>query len=141
MQLPKTIGLRFSNHHSPARFGNDVLSQQTLDEFKTIRDWQVDSTILQNSQMDIRTMLKADLMKESNFKHLPIKDMDPAGSFGYKVTILRTLLKCSVAYFPDTDTQTISRQGREACLVGSTNSTRPNNKHPEGEHKREWLKK
>lgn len=88
MQLPKTIGVEILSviitTLKALDSGNDVLSQQTLDEFKTIRDWQVDSTILQNSQMDIRTMLmQADPNERIKFlETLADKGyMDPAGSF------------------------------------------------------------
>ena len=38
--------------------GDDAMSQQIMDEYTTVRNWQIDSTILANSPMDMMMMLK-----------------------------------------------------------------------------------
>jgi hypothetical protein len=64
--------------------GDDALGAQILDEYTTVRNWQVDSTILANSQMDMMTMLKQaspdkriELLQDMVDKGF----MDPAGGF------------------------------------------------------------
>jgi hypothetical protein len=88
MQLQKTIGIEVLNviitNLKALDSGEDALSQQSMDEFQTFRNWQLDSAILQNSQMDIRTML---LQASPDERIKIIRDlidkgyMDPAGGF------------------------------------------------------------
>jgi hypothetical protein len=88
MQLPKTIGIEVLNviitTLKALDSGDDALSQQTMDEYTQVRNWQIDSTILQNSQMDMRIML---LQASPDERIKIIRDlidkgyMDPAGGF------------------------------------------------------------
>lgn len=92
--LQKIIGLRFSKDIGidvlnviitklrALDSGEDALSQQIMEEYTTVRNWQVDSAILSNSQMDLITMLKQaspdkriELLQDMVDKGL----MDPAG--------------------------------------------------------------
>jgi len=64
--------------------GEDALSQQIMNEYTTYRDWQVNSAIIANSQMDMMTMLKQaspdkriELLQDMVDKGF----MDPAGGF------------------------------------------------------------
>ena len=88
MQLPKIIGIDILNviitNLNALDSGEDALSQQSLGEYETFRNWQLDSTILQNSQMDLRTIL---LQASPDERINIIRDlidkgyMDPAGGF------------------------------------------------------------
>ena len=55
MQLNKTIGIEVLNvlvtSITALDAGDDVLSQQGLDEYRRVRDWQVDTEMLRQSQM------------------------------------------------------------------------------------------
>ena len=55
MQLPKVVGIEVLNvlvtSIKATDAGTDVLAQQTMKEYTTVRDWQVDSMMIQQSQM------------------------------------------------------------------------------------------
>lgn len=88
LRLAKTIGLEVNNiiitKLKALDSGDDALSRQIMDEYTTVRNWQVDSAILANTQMDIMTMLKQaspdkriELLQDMVDKGF----MDPAGGF------------------------------------------------------------
>ena len=51
MQLPKLIGIQISNVLVTSIKGADIIAEQNIKEYTTVRDWQLDNAILQQSQV------------------------------------------------------------------------------------------
>jgi hypothetical protein len=51
MQLPKQLGIEIFNVLVTSIKGADVIAEQHIKEYTTVRDWQLDNTILQQSQV------------------------------------------------------------------------------------------